>query len=744
MDKISPTVSPTPPGEENNNPTAPVNEATGPKKRPASRLWLQLACAWIVIVVVVWLVLHPLFEVEFPAQAANGLALLNVLIDIGLLGLVSLGSGAVGSWLLRLVWSESRVLSGLERVVLAVGLGLGTNIMLVLGLGVLGGLNRPVAYGLLAVELGLAGLWRQRTSPEERWRIGEGWPQTKAGWRLMVGWERWLVVWLGGVALATLLLALTPPIAWDSLMYHLEGPKRYIEAGRIMELPRLGQAGFPFGAEMLFTWGMLLHGEGLAQAISWLYGILGALACMAFARRFFGSLAVAESGLKRVRQAGWLAAGLYLSVPHVWLLMTWAYTDTMLAFYALLALYVFLLAMENAERKVVMLGYAALAGIMAGLALGGKYTASLADAGAFGGTLLVAALSPRKPAWRQFFMAGLVFGLTALLSFAPWLIRNLVFSGNPVAPLFGGIRGWAADEVAALAGSDGGIALTPDVVIGRAFSMVFNGRTGGLHDATVSPLFLALIPFSIWSAWRSRVVAGLWLAIGINYVGWLAAIRLSGGADHTRIMLAVFPWLALVTAYGLLDFFNNRERLAARRLLRITARLAVGLFVAVSGFILVMIFVANDPLQYHLGLESRGQRVESQLGQYYRAANFVNGQDSQQKYNVPLDAKLYMFFEPRAYYFDRTISYDHNNGGQFFYYSSRYPTPQAFHAELVRRGATHVLVGEELLKFLIDVPSYRKVSEATAGRKLLDGLVAQGYFEIIYQEKGEYTVYKIR
>ena len=733
MEKITPSpVLPSPDSSSQTATTVATSEIISqpilspPDANPGWGKFWWLACAWTLIIVLVWLALHPLFNVEFPIAPANAGALLSFGLDLALLALCVVGSAAVGDWLLELVGVCELV--GLERTLFNLGLGLGVNIGLILGLGVTVGINWPVGYGLLAIELGLAvGRWRRRTPTV----IGQSRRQLLAWWQEAPWWERGLAIWCSVVALATLLLALTPPIAWDALMYHLEGPKRYIEVGRIEELPRLGQASFPFGAEMLFTWGLLLHGEGLAQAFSWLYGGLGALACLSWGRHFWG-----QTDSRRGRQLGLLAAALYLSVPHVWLLMTWAYTDTMLTFYALLAFQALLWAVR-AESSRVAVGYAGLGGIMGGLSCGGKYTAALAVFGALGGALLVGVLGQQsRPAYRRLSLIGLVFGLAALASFAPWLIRNIVFSGNPVAPLFGGIRGWSADEIAALAGQDGGVALTPQVVLGRPVAMVLNGHSGGLYDATISPLFLALLPLSVRAAFRNRIVAGMWLAIGLNYLGWLVGIKLSAAADHTRIILPVFPLLALVTAYGLLDWAAS-VKVGSARLLGVISKGAVGLFLVVSSFLLLLTFVASDPLPFDLGLQSRADRVEGQLGQYYRAARFVNG-------NLPPDAKLFMFFEPRAYYFDRTLSYDHNNGGQFFYYASRYPTPQAFHDELLRRGATHVLVNDDLLNFLINVPEYHRVEPARAGRQLLDDLVSQGLFEKIYQETGQYTVYRLR
>ncbi len=711
--------------------TTPLSGITKPGSLPRifrfNRLLATLACVWAGVIVAVWFGLHPLFDIEFPIYPPEitgriAGALGNFLLDIGFLGLCGLASALLGYWLLRLLVATGPNFKGVEQLIFSLGLGFGFNIMLVFGLGLLGGVNQPVAYGLLIVELALLWPFLRKRPLSNPLRLISG--SLKGWWQTARLWEKWLGLWLFGAALATLLIALAPPLAWDALMYHLEGPRQYIAAGRIEHLPRLGQASFPFGMEMLFTWGLLLHGAGLAQSFSWLFGLLGAGAIFLFAQRFF-------QRLENRRQVGLLAAALYLSIPHVWLLMTWAYTDLLLSFYALLALYALLLAFERTDAG----RYAMLGGIMAGLACSAKYTAFTAGFGVLVAALAYGGLKKPRPAWRTLLVVVIGFSGAGALSFAPWLLRNIFFSGNPVAPLFGGIQGWDAEEIGFLNGSGGGVNLDFGVILGRPFEMALLGRDNGLYDATVSPLFLALLPLSIWAAWRERTVAALWLAVGLTYLGWLAGIALSAAADHTRLLLPVFPWLALITAYGLLDFLKT-VRAKQAGLLRVIAPLVTGVFITASGFLLLVFFVANDPLPYHFGLQTRQIRLEDQLGSYQRAVNFVNGQ-------LPNQATLFMFFEPRSYYFDRALSPDHNGGGQFFTLVDRYKTPEAVQAELLKRGATHVLVNDKLLKFLLETPDYKLIDKAKTGRQLLDDLLNQGYFEKIYQEKDEYTIYKL-
>lgn len=701
-----------------------------PPRKP-SRLLLSLAALWAAVVVAIWFAFHPPFQVEFPLYPSEinsriAPALLRFLLDGVLLGLCTLASWAVGAFLLELTWPGHKTyLTLAERFIFSSGLGLGFNIMAVLGLGLLGGANAWIAYGLPGLELLLlvryrGAIWER---PAQLWRDYSGWRQSAPRW------EKWLGFWLLALAILTILMTFAPPLSWDSLMYHLEAVRYYVAAGRIEFLPRIGQSNFPFGAEMLFLWGMLLHGEGLAQGFSWLYGLLGAGACLVFARRFFANL-----GTTQARQAGLLAGAIYLSSYHVWLLMTWAYTDLMLAFYALLAAHAFWLALENRGRAAW--GLAFLGGLMAGFSCGGKYTGILAAAGLVLGGLVFTRFQKSASSFGNFIQASIAYSLGGALSFAPWLIRNFFFAGNPVAPFYGGIRGWDAEEVAFLITQDGGVSLTPAVIFGRPFQMILTGRDGSAFDATVSPLTLALLPLAIWAAIHSRTITTLWLTVGITYLGWLVGIKQSAGADHTRILAATFPLVALIAAYAVFAFWQQTAWKNAAQLLRLVSAGIIGVCLVASLFGAMLYVVANNPLLYHFGLQTRSEWAEAQLGEYYRAARFVNS-------NLPTAANVFMACEPRAYYFERPTLPDHNMCGQFFTQLGRYPTPEAFQAALGKNGASYFLLNENLLNYLLRTPENIYFEKAKQARQLLDTLEARKLFQKVYQEPGSYAIYKI-
>jgi len=226
------------------------------------------------------------------------------------------------------------------------------------------------------------------------------------------------------IGLLALLLALfqafTPPWDYDGLAYHLQGPRLFLEAGRIIPIPENWFTYYPSTWEMLYMFGMGLGSDIFARLIHFSTLILFLLATYAFGRRF-----LPKSG-------GWLAAAILLGIPILPLWSNAAYTDIAWALFQFLAIALFLVWFK--ERNPWLLG---LSGVMQGLALGSKY---LALSGA--GVLLVFVLwyslrdEGKWTGWKKAIKNGMIFGLNALIVALPWYLKNSIWTGNPVFPLY--------------------------------------------------------------------------------------------------------------------------------------------------------------------------------------------------------------------------------------------------------------------------------------------------------------------
>lgn len=710
----------------------PLLRSKKPRVNALGRIGSILASIWLLAIFFAWLWLHAPFMPPVPTNL-NALdvaaGLFNTVFNLILLPLMLLSSSALGLRLLGWLWPQSISLNQGEKLVFGAGIGLGASGFLILGFGMLGLLGWPLAYALLVGSLALNFLqtrWLGR-SVRAGWQSGRRWWQTN-------GWvARFLVLYMAIVLLLTLLTSFTPPTAWDSLMYHLAVPQLYLDAGKIGPQPQMFPANYPFGAEMLFTWAMALHNDTLAAGMHWIFGFLTAILLIIMANRFFVQWSAARRQL-----AGLLAASFFLSVPLVQTLLTWAYTDLLMGFYALAAVYILIILIQtetsaasqiNDKRTKTWLRLAVLAGIMGGLSFGGKYWAVMALAGV--GVAFLAIGAQEKIKIKTLWGSAISFGVIAFLVSAAWFARNWLFSDNPIAPFVFGARGWAKVELSSF-NTGSGLSLNLLNVLSLPFNLTVTGQTGGNYDATISPLFLGLAPLIVLAALRDRLTSRFaLLTVGLQFAAWTLVLTLNGTLSETRALAPAFPLLALGAAYGLVALLEIKTA----HLLRNFASFLVGLYLITNLFNQVVAFSFSDSLPFLTGVISRDTYLYQSLGSYWRVADFIATK-------LPANAQVVSWLEPRSYYFDHFTRPDFHLD-EFYYYVSTYPTASQLEQALKARGATDLIISERGLDFMLNTKEYGRVDDTKAAMPLLDALKAQ-YLTLLYEEKGEYAVYAIK
>ena len=378
------------------------------------------------------------------------------------------GAAALGAVLLRATGVRS---NPLLQVASAGGVGLGVFGLGGLALGLCGMLNRGVA---IAMPLGGGVLFAadhvRRYGLPDRQR----WQSASRAWLLRPAGLSWLwLVPVVSLATASLAACVMPGDLWkpldphpyDVVSYHLQVPREWYEAGRIVPLEHNVFSYFPFNVEMQFL--LLMHASGGAegpwagmyacQLLNVGYAVL--MVC-AIAGSASGPLAdssgerssareitltptLLTAGVSR-RERGpeaAVAAAVVSCVPWVIMLASVAYVESALMLYTALALIWAMRSLSSAwptrgaepagsigSAGAVPFAPVVLAGVFAGLAAGVKITAV---------PMLVAAvpvglLAVDRRAWT----AATVFLLAAGLVLAPWLIRTAVWSGgNPLFPV---------------------------------------------------------------------------------------------------------------------------------------------------------------------------------------------------------------------------------------------------------------------------------------------------------------------
>lgn len=552
-------------------------------------LWGLLLFGWAAVVLAAYYVVHK------PLSASLLIGLAPIPIAAGTL-LVGQVLGA------KLVPNDAG-LSTRGRLALAVGTGLGVLGVIQLGL---------AASGILTPAIGTAAILAAVTLVliTRRWRDWQSvfsWPRSRG--------DQWLAIFCALALGAALLNALAPPTAWDALVYHLTGPRWYLEAGHLHHDRDLAYLGFPQWGEMLFLWAMLLGGEKSAAMMHWVFAPLTLMLLPDLMR------AVAPG-------RAWLAAAILLSASTTVLLAGWAYVEWMMMF----AITAGALALVR-ERETTNPAWLAFAGAMAGLAFGAKYTAAGAIVGLGIAVMVSTRFSIRKMA---------PFGAVAFLVIAPWLIKNLALTGNPVYPFFLSGKFW--DAARAYWYGRGGTGLSPVEALIAPWEMTVSSAEGvGKYGATIGPLWLVLLP-CLAVGWHrpekaKQVVILLLIISGVAYGTWLLQIVWSALLVQSRLLLSIFPILACLCAAG----FDGLAMLSSERLrLRWLMGGVIGLVLVLNGFEWAQSTLARNPVMIWLGRQTEADYLRSELGWYAVAMEAVD--------KLPDGSKVVFLWEPRSYY----------------------------------------------------------------------------------------------
>jgi hypothetical protein len=324
-------------------------------------------------------------------------------------------------------------------------LGLGGCALMLFALGFCGGLRSSVIWGLTIAgaigaflrfgcdgkarltKLAIRRDWLDWPADAATEKAGEGsgegpgkWP---GGWP---GESMDLAMFLAVMAYGAMILVLTqyPPLQWDAIGNHLVLAREYLTTHRVVAHPGLAQPVLPALNHMLFTWGLALADDALAQMVEYTFLMLTALGLVAWGRR------QGRAGF------GVACAAFWLSHPLVVWLGVSAYVDVCATCYALLGVYALRVFWDARapDGQVRPDGSRRAEWWLSGMALLGMAAAAKMNALLFptlGAGLGLWAWARSRLGWRQF-----AYGL-GLCSFVavPWYAFITYNTGNPIWPM---------------------------------------------------------------------------------------------------------------------------------------------------------------------------------------------------------------------------------------------------------------------------------------------------------------------
>lgn len=324
-------------------------------------------------------------------------------------------------------------------------------------------------------------------------------------------------------ATASFVSALAPPTAGDALCYHLELPKEFLAAGRLVVPPDDDNAVYPLLTEMWFVWGLAVDGPVTAQLLHWVCGLLTA-----------GTAAIAAWPI--VGRAGAIAvANLVLVVPGINNQMTAPLNDVALAMLCTAAFAAWCRACDAPSRKAF-----AVVGLLLGGALGVKYTALVFVVAAAGAACRSLTVEPRRR--RELGQGLAVAAGVALLTAAPWYVRAYVHRGDPVYPFLSAQT--TTESPSAFPESKTPLGRGPTAVVLAPWSMTMEPDRFGGRGNQLGPLLLMFAPFAP-ALWRRKHGPTAACLVG-GYALGCVLLR-----QNVRFLLPVVPSGLLLVAAGL-------------------------------------------------------------------------------------------------------------------------------------------------------------------------------------------------
>ena len=568
---------------------------------------------------------------------------------------------APGGKILRLLKVDQ--INRLERIILGLALGLG---FIAFGIFILGliGLFHPI---YMIAWIVLFTFWSRdellpsvKKSPRVLHMLRDTWG--KANYQ-----GKGLIIISSFLFITAYIQSLTPAWDADGLMYHMEAPRRFLEAGRIIFIPETYQSNFPMLSEMLFSIGIGLGLDPLAKLIHLTFGVLLILATYAMGERYLG------------KHNGWLPAAIMISMPMVVQIASLTYIDLIWALYTLLTVYSILIWWQNSQNAWLL-----IAGTFSGFMIGTKYFA-------VGWVLIMLVIITwinRKSNIRCRLNHVLLYGSPVILLGSLWYLKNWYLTGNPVYPLFFGGPGMPMERlrISLIFYNNFGtgrqivdyLLLPVNIYLQQERFMTYLGNL-----EMPSPLFFVIILFPFVRKKTSYLMMILFISC-LGYVYWAA------GTLQNRLLMPLFPLLSILSANILIDLSS---RLPSKRLQRILLPGILGGLLIFTMIISIKYFITVQPMKYAFGNESRESfllRLTDQGLIKFRSSTFI-------KDEMPDEARVLMIWSNHAYYCGGRCIPDSDFSIWPFLYES---STQISHItnNFAEMSVTHLLVNNLLLQ----------------------------------------------
>jgi hypothetical protein len=655
------------------------------------------------IVFILWMgfALVAFFIVQKPDAITIANGLVSLIEMIGLAFLFTLAGTSIG----YIIFSRpSWQIEAIPRLLISTGIGMAILGLIGFGLAVVGEAH-PIVLLTLLIIIPLIAIANRSLS-----LAGNDFHQlildVKDSAQAAPAWIRWFAL---SAAALTFILALAPPVeAFDALLYHLTVPTWWLRDGglRLVNMPHYW---FPSLVEGMFVWPLAFGKDSVPQLIHFVFALLTILMTWHWTRKLWNP------------KASWWAIAIFLSMPSLTWLAAWAYTDLVLSFYSLSALYSLWKWKTTSNQRWLI-----ICGAMTGFAMGIKYTSVILPIALFALILLW----NRKNILDSIKPASLLAG-TGLLIASPWYLRNWIWMSNPFYPFIFGGAYWDAFRANWYSGAGTGIGLNVLSILSLPLATTLGYRDVNYFDGQFGPLFLVLFPLVLWIWWKSRdeesnsrdALMTIIVFSILSILFWTYGVIETSHLWQARLLWpGLIPLIPLMAA-GIFEL----EKLDTNRL-----RFSF-IFSTLTGFMIFVFLLdfglqvlSRNPLAVAIGIETRENYSVREQPDYTAAVGLVN--------QTPTDAYIYLIDEPRSYGMNRRVQPDpiNDNLPHDFHF---YRTNIDLIASWKKLGYTHILISEKAME------ADAKSNTGDYFSRLVD--LKSLLIKVSQTDNGSYTLYTI-
>ena len=429
------------------------------------------------------------------------------------------------------------------------------------------------------------------------------------------------------VFLFPLVYAILPSSFYDTLAYHLGIPNLYLQNGGFIPTPQLFYAN-TFIYYEIATIPAVFAGDMVPRLFHLLMGCLLVWGIIDFA--------VAYWGIKK----RYILLLTVVSMPMTMFILTAVKNDLPCAVFIFLGIRAFLL-----DKKIV-------SALFWGFAIGVKYT-NIVPLAVF--LLLQLFLAVKEKRFRMFFRDMIVFGVICLAIISPLLVKNYVYTGNPVFPFLHNtfdnkIQYWDVSRLEALKQDAKKLFYSFKDLMKFPAAISFEELGSG---GRVGPLFLIFLPFLAFGIpstrqkfkGRNSPFVLLGFALFTLLIGGYAKLS-------TRVWYIAFLIMSIYVALAY-EELHEQSPGAVRKVMTVIFFTVVG-FNVVNGFGLQeFLYRSHDLFTGKVGIAE----YKSLTFPASQAFEFVNE-------NTPVDARVLLVGEGRSYYlkrpYDLASGYDYS------------------------------------------------------------------------------------